>query len=240
MRGEAPGPCALRCLRQGNGRTRVLPFEVGQDITFQLGDRQFWGKITQINANFAEITVPVQLDLGESRAQVTWPTGAAQAVDLSATSHFTHLILRMPLQQIPTEQAGTPPAMPPADDLVLPQLQAEMRRSIRIPFEADIRLTDPQTKLSFEGKTYDLSGGGAKLSSTQALVIGREYLVSLPLEGFTEPIRAKVLRRLAHQLYAVKFLTEKDTGHRLMRAIFARIRGAETAPRARSMNFRKG
>lgn len=225
----------------------MIPYEVGQDVTIQLGASMYWGRITALSANSAEVTFPVKLDLGESDGVLTWPDGLGQDVALADLAHHTNLVVRIPLDQIPRPQPEalpTPTVLPPAG-VVLPQIQAEMRRSVRVPLELDVRLTDPTSMIQATGRTFDLSGGGAKISSTSILMVGREYLLELPLEDPPLEVRARVLRRLGHQVYALKFLSGRETGNQIMRALFARIRGdqppIETKPseRPRSMNFRK-
>lgn len=201
----------------------------------------YWGRITALSANSAEITFPVQLDLGESDGVLTWPDGLGQDVSLGELAHHTNLVVRIPLSMIPRPQpeAPAPAAVIPPKGIVLPQIQAEMRRSVRVPLELDVAITDPASMIQVPGRTFDLSGGGAKLSSQSILMVGREYLVALPLEDPPIDVRARVLRRLGHQIYALKFLTDRETGHRIMRALFSRIRGDQPASRPRTMNFRK-
>jgi hypothetical protein len=219
----------------------VLGYEVGQDVTIQLGSSMYWGRITALSANSAEVTFPVQLDLGESEGLLTWPDGLGQEVSLPDLNHHTNLVVRIPLALIPRPkpEEPAPPAVIAPEGVILPQIQAEMRRSVRVPLELDVTLTDPASMIQVTGRTFDLSGGGAKLSSQSILMVGREYLVGLPLEDPPIEVRARVLRRLGHQIYALKFLAGRETGHQIMRALFSRIRGDQPASRPRSMNFRK-
>ena len=219
----------------------MIGYEVGQDVTIQLGSSMYWGRITALSANSAEVTFPVQLDLGNLEGVLTWPDGMGQDVSLAALNHHTNLVVKIPLDLIPKRPPETPapPEVLPPEGVILPQIQAEMRRSVRVPLELDVTLTDPASMLQSTGRTFDLSGGGAKLSSQSILMVGQEYLVSLPLEEPPIEIRARVLRRLGHQIYALKFLSGRETGHRIMRALFSRIRSNQPASRPRTMNFRK-
>ncbi len=219
----------------------MIAYEVGQDVTIQLGSSMYWGRITALSAQSAEVTFPVQLDLGDSEGVLTWPDGQGQDVSLANLSYRTHLVVRIPLAQLPQRQAEepAPPVVLPPEGVVLPQIQAEMRRSVRVPLELDVTLTDPASMLQSSGRTFDLSGGGAKLSSQSILIVGHEYVVGLPLEDPPIEVRARVLRRLGHQIYALKFLSGRETGHQIMRALFSRIRGDQPQPRPRTMNFRK-
>jgi len=222
----------------------VIGYEVGQDVTIQLGSSMYWGRITALSANTAEVTFPVQLDLGKSEGVLTWPDGLGQDVSLAQLNHHTNLVVRIPLGMIPQRKPDepAPAAVIPPEGVVLPQIQAEMRRSVRVPIELDVTLTDVASMVQSTGRTFDLSGGGSKLSSQSILIVGREYFVSLPLEETPIEVRARVLRRLGHQIYALKFLTDREVGHQIMRALFSRIRGEQgeqPASRPRSMNFRK-
>ena len=219
----------------------MIAYEVGQDVTIQLGSSMYWGRITALSANSAEVTFPVQLDLGESEGVLTWPDGLGQDVSLANLSYRTHLVVRIPLSQLPQRQAEAPatPVVLPPEGVVLPQIQAEMRRSVRVPLELDVTLTDLASMIQSTGRTFDLSGGGTKLSSQSILVVGHEFVVGLPLEYPPIEVRARVLRRLGHQIYALKFLSGRETGHQIMRALFSRIRGDQPAARPRTMNFRK-
>lgn len=228
----------------------MIPYEVGQDVTIQLGSSMYWGRITALSANSAEVTFPVNLELGDSDGVLTWPDGRGQDVALADLPHHTNLVVRIPLDQIPRMQseASPPPVFIPPEGMegvVLPSIQAEMRRSVRVPLELDVTLVDPMTMVTSPGRTFDLSGGGAKVSSASILMVGREYQLDLPLEDPPIAVRARVLRRLGHQIYALKFLSGQETGNRIMRALFARIRGdqppseAKPSERPRSMNFRK-
>ncbi len=219
----------------------MIGYEVGQDVTIQLGSSMYWGRITALSANSAEVTFPVNLDLSTLEGVLTWPDGLGQDVALGAIHHHTNLVMRIPLDMIPKRAPEAPaaPAMLPPEGVVLPQIQAEMRRSVRVPLELDVTLTDPTSMIQSSGRTFDLSGGGTKVSSQSILVVGQEYVIGLPLEDPPIEVRARVLRRLGHQIYALKFLTDRETGHRIMRALFARIRSNTPASRPRTMNFRK-
>lgn len=219
----------------------MLGYEVGQDVTIQLGSSMYWGRITALSATTAEVTFPVNLDLSSTSGVLTWPDGQSQDVALGSIPHHTNLVMRLPLGMLPKRQAEAPAAsqVTPANDVVLPQIQAEMRRSVRVPLELDVTLTDPASMLQFSGRTFDLSGGGTKLSAQTILTVGQEYLIALPLEEPPIELRARVLRRLGHQIYALKFLADRETGHRIMRALFSRIRSNQPASRPRTMNFRK-
>lgn len=201
----------------------------------------YWGRITALSTNSAEVTFPVQLDLGASEGVMTWPNGLGHDVSLQDLPHHTNLVVRVPLSMIPQPkpEEPPPPAMIPPQGVVMPQIQAEMRRSVRVPVELDVTLTDPASMAQFPGRTFDLSGGGAKVSTPSILMVGREYLVTLPLEEPPIEVRARVLRRLGHQIYALKFLSGRDVGHRIMRALFSRIRGDQPAAKSKSINFRK-
>lgn len=219
----------------------MIGYEVGQDVTIQLGSSMYWGRITALSAQSAEVTFPVNLDLGDSQGVLTWPDGLGQDLTLSEVSYHTNLVVRIPLAMIPRPQPETPatPEVIPPEGVILPQIQAEMRRSVRVPLELDVTITDVASMVQSSGRTFDLSGGGAKLSSQSILIVGREYLIGLPLDETPLEVRARVLRRLGHQVYALKFLTDRETGHKIMRALFSRIRGDQPASRPRSMNFRK-
>jgi len=219
----------------------VIAYNVGQDVTIQLGASMYWGRITALSANSAEVTFPVQLDLGEPEGVLTWPDGLGQDVSLADLNHHTNLVVKIPLSAIPRPAPGesAPAAIIPPVGVVLPQIQAEMRRSVRVPLELDVTITDPTSMIQVPGRTFDLSGGGSRLSSQSILMVGREYLIGIPIEDPPVEVRARVLRRLGHQIYALKFLSDRETGHQIMRALFSRIRGDQPAARPRSMNFRK-
>lgn len=215
----------------------MIPYQIGDTVTFQLGDRAYTGRVSGVTVQSIEITVPMDLPLGATGGTLRWPDQQAQPLDLATTIHQTQLVLRLPMQSVPQPAAVQRPA--PPDELPRGAGQAELRRSVRIPIELDVRLVDVATQAVIAAQTLDVSSGGVRLATTEQLVVGREYLVSLPLGEEPYELKARVLRKLVGNLYALKFLVEREVGHRLMRALFVRVRGDMPAAKSRSMNFRR-
>jgi len=217
----------------------VIPYQPGDTVTLQLGNRTLTGRVSGVTVQSIEVTLPVDLPLGASEGTLRWPDQQTQAIDLGTTIHQTQLVLRLPIQSIPRPAAPAPERPAIAEELPRAHGQAELRRSVRIPIELDVRLVDPQTQAATSAQTLDISSGGVRLASTEPLVVGREYLITLPLGEEPFELRARVLRKLVGNLFALKFLCEREVGHRLMRVLFAQVRANAPAAKSRIMNFRR-
>ncbi len=217
----------------------MIPYQIGDTVTFQLGDRSYTGRVSGVTVQSIEVTVPMDLPLGATGGTLRWPDQQTQDLELATTIHQTQLVLRLPIQAIPrtAQPAAQRPA--PVEELQRGGGQSELRRSVRIPIELDVRVTDPVTQAVTNAQTLDVSSGGMRLAVSEPLVVGREYLVSLPLGDEPFELKARVLRKLVGNLYALKFLVEREVGHRLMRALFVQVRGDMPASKGRSMNFRR-
>lgn len=215
----------------------MIPYQLDDAVTLQLGDRTFTGRVSGVTVQSIEVTVPVDLPLGVSGATLCWPDQSTQSVDLPTTPHQTQLVLRLPYESLPRPAASERQA--PLEEMKRAHGQSELRRAVRIPIELDVRLVDLQTHLSFEAQTLDVSGGGVRLASVEPLAVGREYLISLPFGDERFDVKARVLRKLVGNLFALKFLCERELGLRLMRALFAHVRGNMPAAKSRRMNFRR-
>lgn len=214
----------------------MIPYELGEVVTIQLGDRLYSGKVTGLSAQSLEVTFPVELDLGFESATLRWPGQRIQHVAFGAIKPQTHLVLKLPIDSVPQREVA--PSAPALEE-PLSYIQAEMRRSVRVPIELAVRLEDPQTAEVISGETQDLSSGGMRVLVRAPLVVGREYAVILPLGEAETEVRARVLRRLSGEVYAVKFLCEREVGHRLMRMVFDRVRGNQPSAQSRRMNFKR-
>lgn len=213
----------------------MIPYQPGDTVTFQLGDRKLTGRVSGVTVQSIEVTLPVDLPLGASAGTLGWPDGVQQAIDLGATIHQTQLVLRLPIATIPARQPTERPGEEPPRAIA----QAELRRSVRVPIELDVRVVEPQSQAETSAQTLDISSGGVRLASTEPLVVGREYLIRIPLGDEPFELRARVLRKLVGNLFAFKFLCEREVGMRLMRILFAQVRANAPAAKSRSMNFRR-
>lgn len=215
----------------------MIPYQLGDTVTLQLGDRTLNGRVSGVTVQSLEVTVPVDLPLGATTGTLRWPDQQTQAVDLDTTIHQTQLVLRLPIQSIPRPSAPERPA--PAEELSRAHGQPELRRAVRVPVEVDVRVLDPQTQAVTSAQTLDISSGGVRLASGEPLVVGRDYVITLPLGSESFELRARVLRKLVGNLFALKFLAEREVGLRLMRVLFAQVRSNAPATKSRSMNFRR-
>lgn len=217
----------------------MIPYQIGDTVTLQLGDRSLTGRVSGLTVQSIEVTVPMDLPLGVSDVTLCWPDQQTQGLALGTTPHQTQLVLRLPIQSLPRPSSPAVERPTPVEESARPLSMSELRRSVRIPIELDVRLVDPQSQVSMSGQTLDVSSGGVRLASVEPLVVGREYTISLPLGDEPFELKARVLRKLVGNLYALKFLVEREVGMRLMRALFARVRGNMPAAKSRSMNFRR-
>jgi hypothetical protein len=207
-------------------------------VIVHLGDRTVIGKVTDVTAQSLEVTVPIDLDLGVSRVSLTWPSRLSQEVDLAQVPRQTQLILKVPIESVP-EPAEAAPAPMPAVETPMSQIKSEMRRSVRIPIEVAVVFTDPQTRQAFPAMTQDVSAGGTSVTSDQLLGVGKDYDLTLPLGEEPIVVKARVLRRLASGVYAVRFLCDREVGTKIMRALFQKVRGDQPQGRPNRMNFRR-
>lgn len=216
----------------------MLPCELGDSVTMVLEGRPHSGRVTGITAQSVELTFPWPAAMPAARVQLRWPGALEQELDLGTTAHHTQLVLRLPIERVPAPPEARIHPDPHASSLGM-TVPSEMRRSVRVPVELPITLVDLATHTPREAATVDVSGGGARVASPQPLIVGREYLLTLPVGPERVTLHARVLRRLTGTHYAVKFLCEREEGHRLMRRLFAVLRGEAPPPKSARMNFRR-
>ncbi|MBU6428387.1 MAG: hypothetical protein KGR26_05215 [Cyanobacteria bacterium REEB65] len=209
------------------------PFEVGQEIRLQAAGRPLRGTIRELSLTTALIAfeMPTELPLD---GMLEWPDGSRTPVDLADRQAKVELVVRVP---IPEYRA---PASEPVVAAAAAPQQDDPRKALRIDIKVPLRLADPAvTGPLVSGQSLNLSTGGALILADSPLIVGREYVCQLVLTGETVLVRARPIRRMGHNSYAVRFMAAPEVGHRLMRRVFAMIRTGSTPLKRSSMNFRK-
>lgn len=206
-----------------------MQYDIGQEVTLRLDDRVLKGRISDVTLTSAQFTFPVQYTL-PSRGTVIWPDGLVSPLELAVIGSHSYLNLRVPL---PTRKLTK---KFPGDSE-----SADHRRTVRIDVSLPVRIADfTGTRRLMDGKTLNMSSGGALVLTDATIIVGRDYTIKLELGDESMAVKARVVRRVGHNTYAFRFLTDADTGHNLMRKLFARMRGNEPrGTRKMSWNFRK-
>ncbi len=207
-----------------------MQYDVGQEVTLRLDDRVLKGRITELTLTSAQLTFPVPYTL-QSKGTLIWPDGLVSPMELggSTTSQaFVNLRIPLPSKRLTKKFAGESES-------------ADHRRTVRIDVSLPVRIADfTGTRRLMDGKTLNMSSGGALIVCEAALIVGRDYTLKLDLAQDTMAVKGRVMRRVGHNTYAVRFIADADTGHILMRKLFARMRTQEPrGTRKLSWNFRK-
>lgn len=206
-----------------------MQYDIGQEVTLRLEDRVLKGRISDVTLTSAQFTFPVQYTL-PSRGTLIWPDGLVSPLELGTVSQHAYLNMRLPL---PTRRITK--KFPGETE------SADHRRTVRIDASVPVRIADfTGTRRLMDGKTLNLSSGGALILCDATLIVGRDYTLKLEMADESMAMKGRVVRRVGHNTYAFRFLMDADTGHALMRKLFARMRVNEPrGTRKMSWNFRK-
>lgn len=207
-------------------------FEVGQRISLDIGNYLFQGEISNISDSEMQITCPVALNFGAGIGKLHLPDGQTTDLNIQEIPHYSNLVLRIPLE----EQRSEAPVVHPTYHHA-----SEARRFARIDCHVSLRLKDTSNTFEMVAKTINLSGGGAQIVSEYPLIVGRDYVLTLDIDGEITT-KARVLRKLPNQRYAMKFLADEQAGTMIMRRIFSNLRRQQSASlsQRKSLNFRRG
>lgn len=177
----------------------------------------------------AQLSFKVPYDVPSS-GFVTWPDGQSWPVDLGQHQPHPQLTLRLPL----------PPATRQEARSASEGTKSEHRRTVRIDVSLPVQVHDlDATRKLVLGHTLNLSSGGAQVTSDTPLIVGRDYFLTMTLAEETEHVKARVVRRVGHNTYAMRFLVDAETGHRLMRNLFTQLRAARGPSKRSFKSFRK-
>lgn len=212
----------------GSGDKQVQ-YDIGQEVTLRLENSVLKGRISDITLTSAQLTFPVQYAL-PPKGTLIWPDGLVVPIETGNAAPHAHLTLRLPL---PTRR--TTKRFPGETE------SADHRRTVRIDVPVQTLIADfTGTRRLMTGRTLNLSSGGALVLCEATLMVGRDYTLKLDLADEQMAFKARVVRRVGHNTYAFRFLTDSDTGHVLMRKVFMMLRAAHPGGgRRSSWNFRK-
>lgn len=206
-----------------------MQYDIGQEVSLRLEDRVLKGRISDVTLTSAQLTFPISYTL-PSKGTLIWPDGLVSMLELGSVAQHAQLNLRLPLpsRRITRKFPGESES-------------ADHRRTVRIDVSIPVRIADfTGTRRLMDGKTLNLSSGGALVLCDATLIVGRDYTLKLDMAEDSMALKGRVVRRVGHNTYAFRFLADADTGHALMRKLFARLRVRETgATRKMSWNFRK-
>lgn len=207
-------------------------FEVGQRISLDIGNYLFQGEISSVTEGEMQVTCPVSLNFGNGNGKLHLPDGQTADLNIEEIPHYSNLVLRIPLNVQKSEAPIVHPTYHTA---------SEARRYARIDCQVSLRIKDLSNTFEMIAKTINLSGGGAQIVSEYPLIVGRDYVLTLDIEGELTT-KARVLRKLPNQRYAMKFLADEQAGTMIMRRIFSSLRRQQSASlsQRKSLNFRRG
>ncbi|HBN07907.1 MAG TPA: hypothetical protein DD435_04405 [Cyanobacteria bacterium UBA8530] len=213
-----------------------MTFQTGQRVTLDIGNYLFSGEITSLGDGEVQITCPIPLNFGQGNGKLMWPDGRTEVFNIGEVPHYSSLVLRLPLRKEERLEKIIGAAN------LRPAATKEYRRSVRIDCQISLRIQDLSDTFLIQAKTINLSGGGAQIVTEFPLIVGRDYCFVLEVEGDI-PVKGKVLRKLPNQRYAIKFLTDAETGIQLMRRIFKSLQAHhhnQAKTPKKSNNFRRG
>lgn len=204
-------------------------YDPGQAVVLTSEGRAYGGTIRELTLTTALVALGLPFDL-PAEGLLEWPDGAMSEVDLGSAK--AELVLRVPVPR-PEPPRSDPAPPPPTDD------RADLRRALRVDLSVPVRLTEGAGDAPVEGKTLNLSSGGALVVTEAPLIVGRDYMCQIELPDDPMLLKAKCLRRMGHNSYALRLLAGPDAGHRLMRRLFAMLRTGAAPLKRPFINFRK-
>lgn len=196
----------------------------------RLADRTLKGRISDVTLGTLQLTFPIPCNLGNS-GDVVWPDGHTTTVEFLTASPKANLTLRLPY-----------PRRSPTHVLEFAEAEAvNNRRKVRIDVSLPVLITDLKgTRPLRQAKTLNVSSGGVLLLCDSALMVSKDYTLQIDLGDEQIDFKSRTIRRVGHNAFAVRFLSDNRAGHALMRKLFARMRSGDPVAQKRSLwNFRK-
>ncbi|MEB3205147.1 MAG: PilZ domain-containing protein [Candidatus Sericytochromatia bacterium] len=200
--------------------------EAGQPVHVQWGPLLLKGQVRAILGNQVTLALPVPVDMPDVLV-ITWPDGQTGIVEAPLVLARQRLEVRIPLPDIGLADRLPGPA---------PEATREQRGALRLDamVPAILRLDRGVAR----GHTLNVSSGGMLVHSPIALPVGKDVTVNLELRDGALEERIRILRKVGHQTFAVRFLGEPSSGPGRMRRIMNHMRPQKHGSR-QSWNLRR-
>jgi hypothetical protein len=202
----------------------------------RIGSRSYRGRVREVTFEHVVLEVRVDLELGESSAEISWDRDRSLSLELDEVEHLTWMEFKVPLDQF---DLGV--SRPDSRMLAQPHdfLRAELRRSVRVPAEFPITLSASDGVRMLEGHTQDISHGGIRVAVPDGLLVGEVWQASLHLPNQPFHLLTRVVRRVGECTYALRFLGDAANGQRVVKAVFEAMRLSRGQGRPRQQGFRR-
>ncbi|MEB3299393.1 MAG: PilZ domain-containing protein [Candidatus Sericytochromatia bacterium] len=192
------------------GRGPVL--QEGQPVHVQWGHLLLKGHVQSVGSE--HVTLAFQVPFEDPGVLVTtWPSGQTTVIESSWFHARQRLEIRLPAPE------GLQDSWRPG---TAPLPSGDKRGTVRLDLQLPVVLR--LDRAVARGHTLNMSGGGMLVHSPVALPVGKDLKVSLQLRDGSLEELVRVLRKVGHQTFALRFLGEPASGTRRMRRIMAHMR----------------
>ncbi|MEB3238221.1 MAG: PilZ domain-containing protein [Candidatus Sericytochromatia bacterium] len=203
-----------------------VPLEAGQPVHVQWGPLLLKGQVRSVMAGQVTLALPVPVEMPD-HVVITWPNGQTGIVEVPLIHARQRLEIRTALPEF-----GLGKARPGTAPLASRDQRGALRLDAMVP--AILRLERAVAR----GHTLNVSSGGMLLHSPVSLPVGKDVSVTLELRDGALEERIRVLRKVGHQTFAVRFLAEPSSGPGRMRRIMSHMRPPKHGSR-QSWNLRR-